>query len=88
MTNVVAPSTMTNTLYVSLQMSTSAWSMKMRSPNYLSASQISGSSGEEVSSFCNAHSLGLLLCTGHELLQADASWMFGVETEQATYDNV
>jgi hypothetical protein len=41
-----------------------------------------------VSSFCNVHSLGLLLCIGHELLQADASWMFGVETEQATYDNV
>ena len=23
-----------------------------------------------------------------KLLQADANWMFGVETEQATYDNV
>ena len=41
-----------------------------------------------VSSFCNVHNPELLLCTGHELLQADASCMFGVKTEQATYDNV
>ena len=45
-------------------------------------------SAEEVSSFCIAHNLEPLLCTDRGLLLADASWMFGVETELVTCDNV
>ena len=36
----------------------------------------------------NAHNLGRRLYTDHVHLQADANWMFGVEIELETCDNV
>ena len=42
----------------------------------------------EALSFSSVHNLEPLLYTGRELPQADASWMFGIETERATYDIV